>query len=376
MFDVLIIGGGMVGCCCAYECATRGLRTLLLERQDLASGASGRGGGLLLKGATDLFAPQIVPHLLANQQLLENFLQNTGADVEYVRGGSLYIAFEDDWTYTQDQVQEMCSAGLTAELWDSVKLRSALPALTHKAVGGRFIESDAQLSPAKLALAFAQAGREAGAELRTNTAVYGLIRNKHGEITGVQTQDEEISARYLILATNAYTARLWSLLEAVVTPTRGQALLTAPLPHSFPFACATDYDLQYWRQTRSGEILFGGCRRFEVRNAFGKGTDSTETTPEVQNALKEALISLFPEWRRAIKFQKSWAGTMGFTPDYKPLIGRLPGHENVLIGAGFSGNGLPLVCIAASLLRDLIVEGSTSLPLTRFDPGRFFAKES
>jgi glycine/D-amino acid oxidase-like deaminating enzyme len=376
MFDVLIIGGGMVGCCCAYECATRGLRTLLLERQDLASGASGRGGGLLLKGATDLFAPQIVPHLLANQQLLENFLQNTGADVEYVRGGSLYIAFEDDWTFTQDQVQEMCSAGLTAELWDSVKLRSALPALTHKAVGGRFIESDAQLSPAKLALAFAQAGREAGAELRTNTAVYGLIRNKHGEITGVQTQDEEISARYLILATNAYTARLWSLLEAVVTPTRGQALLTEPLPHSFPFACATDYDLQYWRQTRSGEILFGGCRRFEVRNAFGKGTDSTETTPEVQNALKEALISLFPEWRKAIIFQQSWAGTMGFTPDYKPLIGRLPGHENVLIGAGFSGNGLPLVCIAASLLRDLIVEGSTSLPLTRFDPGRFFLKES
>ena len=376
MFDVLIIGGGMVGCCCAYECATRGLRTLLLERQDLASGASGRGGGLLLKGATDLFAPQIVPHLLANQQLLENFLQNTGADVEYVRGGSLYIGLEDDWTYTQDQVQEMCSAGLTAELWDSVKLRSALPALTHKAVGGRFIQSDAQLSPAKLALAFAQAGREAGAELRTNTAVYGLITNKHGEITGVQTQDEEISARYLILATNAYTARLWSLLEAVVTATRGQALLTAPLPHSFPFACATDYDLQYWRQTRSGEILFGGCSRFEVRNAFGKGTDSTETTPEVQSALKEALISLFPEWRKAIKFQKSWAGTMGFTPDYKPLIGRLPGHENVLIGAGFSGNGLPLVCIAASLLRDLIVEGCTSLPLTSFDPGRFFLKES
>jgi glycine oxidase len=155
MFDVLIIGGGMVGCCCAYECATRGLRTLLVERQDLASGASGRGGGLLLKGATDVFAPQNVPHLLANQQLLENFLQSTGADVEYVRGGSLYIAFEDDWTFTQNQVQEMCSAGLTAELWDPFKLRSALPALTHKAVGGRFIESDAQLSPAKLALAFA-----------------------------------------------------------------------------------------------------------------------------------------------------------------------------------------------------------------------------
>ena len=375
MFDVVIIGGGMVGSCCAYECATHGLRTLLLERQDLASGATGRGGGLLLKGATDVFAPQIVPHLLANQQLLENFLQSTGVDVEYVRGGSLYIAFEDDWKFTQAQVQQMSSAGLTAELWDSVDLRSALPALTHKAVGARFIESDAQLSPAKLALAFAQAARQAGAELRTNTTVHGFVGNNHGEITAVQTQNETISARHLIFATNAYTARLWPPLETVVTPTRGQALLTAPLPKSFCFACAVNYDLQYWRQTRSGQILFGGCRRLEVGNAFGSGTDSTETTPEVQEGLKRALFALFPEWLGAIQFEGSWAGTMGFTPDYKPLIGRLPGHENVLIGAGFSGNGLPLVCITASLLRELIIQRSTSLSLSIFDPGRFFSKE-
>ncbi len=372
---MLIIGGGMVGTCCAYECATHGLRTALLERQDLASGASGRGGGLLLKGATDLFSPEIVSHLLANQQLLERFLQNSGADVEYVRGGSLYIAFEEDWTFTQNKVHEMCSAGLAAELWDATQLRSALPKLTPKAVGGRFVESDAQLSPPQLTLAFAQAAREAGAEIRTHVAVHGFVRSKHGEITGVQTQNEAISARHLILATNAYTACLWPLLESVITPTRGQALLTAPVPHSFPFACATDYDLQYWRQTRSGQILFGGCRRLEVGNPFGKGTDSMETTPEVQDGLKEALLSLFPQWRSAIRFERSWAGTMGFTPDHKPLIGRLPGHENVLIGAGFSGNGLPLVCITASLLRELIVQASTSLSLSAFDPGRFFSKE-
>jgi glycine/D-amino acid oxidase-like deaminating enzyme len=375
MFDVLIIGGGMVGACCAYECATHGLRTALLERQDLASGASGRAGGLLLKGATDVFAPQIVPHLLANQQLLEHFLQNTGAHVEYVRGGSLYIAFEEDWAFTQDKVQQMCSAGLAAELWDAVQLRSALPMLTREAVGGRFIASDAQLSPPQLALAFAQAARQAGAELRTHVAVHSFVRDKHGVIAGVQTRDETISARSVILATNAYTGRLWPLLESVVTPTRGQALLTAPLPQSFPFACAANYDLEYWRQTRSGQILFGGCRRLEVGNAFGKGTDSTETTPEVQDGLKEALLSLFPEWRGAIKFERSWAGTMGFTHDYKPLIGRLPGHENILIGAGFSGNGLPLVCITASLLRELIVQGSTSLSLSTFDPSRFLSKE-
>ena len=79
MFDVLIIGASMVGTCCAQECATHGLRPVLLERQDLASGASGRGGGLLLKEAEDFFSPEIVPHLPANQQLLEHFLEDTGA---------------------------------------------------------------------------------------------------------------------------------------------------------------------------------------------------------------------------------------------------------------------------------------------------------
>src|SRR5262245_39123486 len=110
--DVVVIGGGMVGTCCAYEFARHGLQTLLLERQELASGASGCGGGLLLKGATDVFKADIVPHLMANQQILENFLEDTEADVEYVRGGSLYVAFENDWALTQSQIREMCSAGL------------------------------------------------------------------------------------------------------------------------------------------------------------------------------------------------------------------------------------------------------------------------
>lgn len=374
MFDVVIIGGGMVGACCAYECATHGLRTLLLERQELASGASGRGGGLLLKGATDVFTPEIVPHLLANQRLLEDFLQNTGADVEYVRGGSIYVAFESDWAFTQDQVRQMGSAGLAAELLDRVQLRSVLPMLTPEAAGGRFIASDAQLSPPRLALAFAQAARRAGAEVQTNRAVHGFIRSKHGAITGVQTENEIISSQYVILATNAYSAQLWPPLDSVITPTRGQILLTSPLPQLFPLVGATDYDLQYWRQTRSGQILFGGCRRLEAENPLGKGTYSTDTTPEVQDGLREALLSLFPEWQGALSFERSWSGTMGFTADCKPLVGCLPGHTNVLIGAGFSGNGLPLVCVTACLLRELIVQGEASLPLSAFDPSRFLLR--
>jgi gamma-glutamylputrescine oxidase len=374
MYDVIIIGGGLVGSYCAYKCASQGLQTLLLERHELASGASGRGGGLLLKGATDVFTPELVPYLLANQQLLETFLEKTGADVDYLRGGSLYVAFEQDWNFTQTQVQQMCQAGLKTELWDAQQLRGEMPMLTARAVGARFIPTDAQLASPKLTLAFAQAARQAGAEIRTGTAVTSLLNRGRGQELEVRTTRETFFGRHLVLATNAYTARLWPELESVLVPTRGQAFLTNPYPRSFPFACATNHDLEYWRQTRSGQILFGGCRKLERNPDSGTGTESNETIPEVQAGLENAFISLFPEWGREVKSEKSWAGTMGFTPDYKPLIGRLAHRENVLVGAGFSGNGLPFACLTGHLLCELILQGKTSLPLTPFDPNRFQSK--
>jgi glycine/D-amino acid oxidase-like deaminating enzyme len=106
MHDVIIVGGGLVGAYCAYEFSRHKLETVLLERDGIASGASGRGGGLLLKGATDVFSEEVVPHLIANQRLLEQFIQDNNAEVDYLRGGSLYISFEEDWEFTQVKVSK------------------------------------------------------------------------------------------------------------------------------------------------------------------------------------------------------------------------------------------------------------------------------
>jgi gamma-glutamylputrescine oxidase len=373
--DVLVIGGGMVGCYCAYELASHGLKTVLLERGEIASGASGRGGGLLLKGATDLFAPEVVPHLKANQRLLESFIEDTESDVEYVRGGSLYVAFGADWDVTRNEVRCLNEFGIPAELWDRQQLRQRLPMLTDKSVGGRFIPDDAQLASPKLAAAFARAARRAGTEVRTGVSVVALAMDESGSVRSVRTSEGEMAARWVVFATNAYTGHLLPEIKEIIVPTRGQAFLTTPLPPSFRFACAANYDLEYWRQTRTGQILFGGCRRSEAQYPNGRGTESNETTREVQDSLRQAFDSIFPGWA-GIDLEKMWAGTMGFTPDYKPLIGQVPGRSNLLIAAGFSGNCLPLVCIAGQMIREQIVQGATSLPFGPFDPSRFVKANS
>ena len=370
MYDVIIIGGGMVGTHCAYEFSRHKLKTLLLEREQIASGASGRGGGLLLKGATDVFSEEVVPHLVANQQLLEQFIQDHHAEIDYLRGGSLYVSFEEDWEFTQKQVSKMNVAGLPAELWNAPELRKHLPSLTMKATGGRFIPSDAQLSPPKLAAEFARIAQKVGADICTNSKVNSFLRDSKNQVIGVETSQEKHYSGKIVLATNAYAAQLIPELKPIIIPTRGQAFLTDALPASFPFACAANYDLEYWRQTKDGNILFGGCRRFEEEVPNGGGTESVETSVSVQQALLKSFKLFFPFWS-PISIERAWGGTMAFTPDFKPLIGPLPGHPNVLIAAGFSGNCLPLVCITGKMLREIILQGASSLSSKPYEPGRF-----
>jgi len=196
------------------------------------------------------------------------------------------------------------------------------------------------------------------------------VTNGDGLVRSVSTSDGEMTADWFVCATNAYTPHLLPRLKEIIVPTRGQAFLTATLPPTFPYACAANSDMEYWRQTQTGQILFGGCRRSEVQFPAGKGTESNEATDEVQQALRGVFNFFFPSWS-TVGIEKSWAGTMGFTPDHKPLIGFVPGYSNLLIAAGFSGNCLPLVCITGELIRQLIVRGSTSLPLAPFHPARF-----
>jgi len=342
----------------------------LLERERIAAGASGRGGGLLLKGATDVFSEEVVPHLVANQQLLEQFIQDNHAEVDYLRGGSLYVSFAEDWEFTREQVNTMNAAGLPAELWSAQELRKQLPGLTVNAAGGRFIPSDAQLSPPKLAAEFARIAQSTGAEIHTNSDVTSLLRDSKKRIIGVKTSQETLYGGQIVLATNAYAAQLISELRPIIIPTRGQALLTHSFSTSFPFACAANYDLEYWRQTKDGNILFGGCRRFEDKAPNGAGTESVETTAAVQEALVREFRSLFPTWNPH-PLDRAWGGSMAFTPDSKPLIGPLPGYPNILIAAGFSGNGLPLVCTAGQMLREMILQGVPSFSSSPYEPGRF-----
>lgn len=373
--DVVVIGGGVVGTSIAYQLARRGKAVLVLEQRGLASGASGRNGGLVAGGAAphagrgDTFSDLTGENL----RLLQAFMAETGAEFELRLPGTLDIATRDDHAaHLRAVVREQQALGLPVRWLDSAEVRDLVPLASPRILGAKFAEGHGHLWPFKLVHAFAAAAAARGARFAVPARVAQIVR-RGGRACGVRVQGGgEVRAEWVVVATNAWSPLLLDELPpGAVVPARGQILVTEPLPHGLlPHPFGTNFDKEYGRQTPDGKVLVGGCRRFD--QDAGLGHYAEETTPAVLAAIAGCLTALFPALRSA-RIVRAWAGIMGFTPDGLPLIGPVGLTDRLVVAAGFNGGGMSYAAIAGKLVAELIAEGTPSLPLDLFAPDRFSA---
>ncbi len=154
-------------------------------------------------------------------------------------------------------------------------------------------------------------------------------------------------------------------LPALVRPTRGQVLATEPLAERLyerPHYARAGYD--YWHQLPDGRLVIGGNRDASLET---EETDVEETTDVVQqriDALVERLVGHRP------RVTHRWAGIWGTTPDLEPLVGPVPGREDVWVAGGYSGHGNALGLACGDLVARAIL-GERPPELEVFDPARF-----
>ena len=151
----------------------------------------------------------------------------------------------------------------------------------------------------------------------------------------------------------------------MVRATRGQVLATEPLPersYERPHYARGGFD--YWHQLPDGRLVLGGSRDASLAT---EETDVEETTELVQGRLEslvEQLVGYVP------RVTHRWAGIWGTTPDLEPLVGRVPGRENVWVAGGYSGHGNVLGLACGDLVARAIL-GEQPPELELFDPARF-----
>ena len=332
--EVLIVGGGITGVSLLHHLTARGMRAVLVERDHLASGASGRNAGFLLAGVAENYAAAVRAYGRSHARAVwaltvENHARQIeaagGADVGHRRDGTLILASDpDEARDLEESAQLLVDDGFEAS-WDGRALFNPL---------------DGEVAPTALVAAIA-ARAPAGA-IREGVNVIGI------EVTAgavrARTEREECRSEVVILATNAYTPRL--LPQVPIQPTRAQMLATAPVAAQVAqLPTYSHHGYRYWRQLRSGEVLIGGWRDTSLET---EKTAVAEPTEEIQRHLDAAVRGL----GAAAEVTHRLAGTMGFTESGLPIVGPVEGMKNVYLCAGFNGHGMGFAFMSAKQLVD------------------------
>lgn len=374
--DVVVIGGGAMGSSIAYHCAVEGKRVTLVEWRNLASGASGRCGGMYMQlFGRDLNIDKTKERLMLTKMNSEMIpiLQEKLGDFEFRVRGSLDVALTDDEFRDMAEIYtvQRSLGDEEIQLLDKNETKKQMPTLTDHIAGSRYRPSDGNLSPFKMVMAFANGAKKKGALVLTNTKVRKILE-KNGRISGVETSRGIIESEWVVNATNAWASFLTK--EVEVIPVRELAMVTERVPPlktcTFEARCAEDFAYGC-TQTKSGNLLLGGPGLPTIKGNTYDYYDETIYLHEVQKCavyIKNLLPTL-----QHINVIRSWAGTMAFTPDGIPHIGLVPGKEGLVIAAGFAA-GMSEAAAVGKLISELVAHGKFSVNMEAFDPGRPSAK--
>jgi glycine oxidase len=364
MPDVVIVGGGVIGCAAAYHLAGAGASVTLVERGELAGEASGAAAGLLVPPVeavpTGAYRDLCLAGAAAYPSLVETLESETGIDVQYLESGILLPARSEPHARAVRALAGRDALGVPLEWVEGEPLRQLEPALRDGLLGAGYSPRGRHVNPGLLTQALARAAERLGARLRLATGVSRFLTSG-GRVAGLRTSGgEKIQADHVVLAAGPWTGRLARRLGAGVPtrPIRGQMLAyrTGAIRHAV-------WGESGYLVPKAGGFLFAGATVEDV--GF-----RPRTTARALAGLRRMASALVPALRHA-EIASAWAGLRPGSPDGRPIIGPLPGWSNVIVATGHFRNGILLGPITGRLVAQLLTTGETEQPLAPFSAERF-----
>jgi gamma-glutamylputrescine oxidase len=346
--EACVIGAGVGGLSCAHALAQRGVDTIVLERDTVAGGASGRNGGFLLAGMAAFYhdareryggerARDIYARTLAAQQEIYALAADLGAGDAVRRTGLLRVSVsEEEADDVRRQVAALNADGFPGELVERSGLPVALRRSFHNAC---LTDHDGALQPARWIRALAQAAERAGARIHERTEVRAPV-----DASAVVTATGTVRARHVVVAADGAVAGL--VPGVPVRARRLHMVATEPLPERL-VACPVyaRFGYEYFQQAPDGRLLAGG---FSDLDGEGSYTDGDEGSAAVWDRIGRYLVD---DLGVEASITHRWVGTVGYSEDGLPVVGEWNG---VYVAGGYSGHGNVLGYLAGQRLADLI----------------------
>jgi len=360
------VGGGAIGCAIAYYLSRAGVRATVLDRRRLGMEASNAAAGMLAPLSEAHGLGPMLDLSLASLRIFPTLApelhEATGIDLEYRLTGILRVAFTpQEAAELRRRLEWQRPLGLPLEWLDETMLWELEPRLSPRVLAGVLSEDEGRVSNQNMTLAFARAAAAAGATLRERTPVTSLITS-NGRATAVRTPEGRVAAGHVVLAAGAWTGRLARRhgLEVPVRPMRGQMLALGGM--------VTPIRTIVWGPRgylvpRANGLVFAGATVEDV--GF-----RPRTTLRGLREVRRAAIGMVPQLTHA-HAQFTWAGLRPASADELPILGPLPGLDNVTVASGHYRNGILLAPVTGRLIAQAIIDGRPSEALAPFSPARF-----
>jgi glycine/D-amino acid oxidase-like deaminating enzyme len=373
-FDVIIIGGGFLGLSTAYQLSKMGVSTLLLEAGDIGGGtsASCSGRAQTCEGHLDPLNIQIIRDGLAKHETLEEELD---ASYDWRKIGLfLLIKSEELWYRWKDRSAILTPAGIPTEVVDRISLQAAEPHMNTSNLIGAAYSIEGNLDPLKFSLAYAKAAQRNGAVIQGRSRVTGFeVQNQH--ITAVKTTDQTYYADKVAVMAGAWTSKVTELagISVPVHHTHAEALVTERIPEMI----FNNVELADFYETIHGKaraVAIGVHPQLNGTLDISEAVTMTDKLHKGVSAwgatsISKELIQLYP-FLEKVRVVRCWGRPTSFTPDEEPLIGWVPGLDNL-----FVGTSLVITITTVPLLSEwmaMMLQGLTPpVSLVEYSPTRF-----
>lgn len=369
--DVVIVGGGIIGCSIAYYLAKKGVSVIVLEGSDhIGNGGSSRNGGGVRQSGRD---PRELPLVMYGiKHLWPTLSDELEVDCEYHQDGNLRLGKTEKHKQILEGLTERAKkVGLDVRMIDGDEVRKINPYLSDEVTCASWCPTDGHANPLTTTLGFYKMARKMGVRFITGEKVTELKKVK-GKLRKVITENNVYEGDTVVVAAG-YNSR--KLLETVgidipMQQAMIECLVTEAEPHMFDQMLGTAEADFYGHQTKHGSFVFGGTSGFEAVN---KDNGTPICNSMTASCECRGIMKYFPALADA-KIVRTWSGWVDQVCDGVPVLGFVEEVPGLVVAAGFCGHGFGIAPGAAYNIAELITTGTCPVDISALHYDRFKTK--
>lgn len=370
--EIIIIGGGIIGCATAYYLAKNGVKdVIVLEGSDfMGNGGSSRNGGGVRQSGRDVRELPLVMYGIKN--LWPHLSEELEVDCEYHQDGNLRLGKTEAHKATLTKLADNArGVGLDVRMIDGDEVRQINPYLSHEVTCASWCPTDGHANPLTTTLGFYKMARQLGVRFITGEPVVslGMVR---GKIRKVVTPNNTYEGEKVLVAAGLDSRPILTSVGIDIPMTNSllEALVTEAEPHMFDQMLGTAEADFYGHQTKHGSFVFGGSSGLE---RYNKDNGTPVTNSKTAPCICRGIMKYFPDLAKA-KIVRTWAGWMDASSDGVPSLGKVDEVPGLYVSCAFNGHGFGIAPAAGEQLAKLMITGTTDISLDELRYDRYKAK--